>query len=243
MNRIDSFSFAKDGMHGWIIESRYRPLLANEVRGAPHSNYSSGGNHILSSFIKFTQDGGVSWKAQTIKPTWNSLDSITAIDSTHAIAYGIAGVYFLDGNQWKPAESVSDGENSTSSCLDAACGSGCRIPTTIQFVDSQTGWIANTNGYVGRSMDGGKTWSDISRDLWQGYVDHMYGVQVQFVDHYSGWGINGNGWLVTSQDGGTSWHIVNDNRWYAGMFFLDSKHGWAVSNDGIFKIAEDHRPN
>lgn len=238
MNLIASVAFAKDGRHGWIIENRYRPLLPDESPGGPHSSYSSDGNHILSSFIKFTEDGGVSWTTQAIDPTWNSLERITAIDSSHAIAYGIAGVYVLQGDEWVRAmseyERLSTGSYAQS--LEAACGSGCSIPTTIGFVDGREGWVANSNGYVGRSLDGGNTWADVSNGLWRGLEAHQYDVQVQFLNRHNGWGLAGDGRLVTSQNEGVSWQNISDSRTFTRFYFLDESHGWAVSKDGVFLI-------
>jgi photosystem II stability/assembly factor-like uncharacterized protein len=229
---LTGFAFLGDGRTGWIIENRYRQLIGDEVPGIPHTEYSSDGNQVLSSFIYHTEDGGLSWTQQTIKPTWNTLDGITAIEPRGAMAFGIAGIYFLKGNQWLPSKARG---NSGSDCLATGCGSGCDLATTISFVDERSGWIANTDGAVG-TFDGGRTWTDISNDLWQGYSDHMYDVQVQFYDENLGWGLNGNGHLLSTRDGGETWQILENSQEFNRIFLLGKKYGWAVSNDGVFRI-------
>lgn len=238
---LTGFAFLRDGATGWIIENRYRALREGEVPGSPHTEYSSDGNHVMSSFIYHTEDGGETWTPQSITPTWNALENITAIEPGGAVAFGIAGVYFLDGDEWKRAEGKVGGLGSD--CLMAGCGSGCWIPTTIGFVDERSGWIANSGGSVGRTFDGGRTWTDISYDIGQGFTDHMYDVQVQFYDENRGWGLNGNGHLITSRDGGESWQLLDNSQSFTRMFILDGQHGWAVSNEGVFSIPMEAQGN
>jgi photosystem II stability/assembly factor-like uncharacterized protein len=122
--------------------------------------------------------------------------------------------------------------------LDVAIGAPTDYPTSVYFVNAQVGWIVNSNGYVGKSVDGGRTWSDISRELdsTKDLSIRRWNMQVYFSDPATGWAIDGEGRLLQTEDGGVDWRIVDDKNRFSAFYFLDGQHGWAVTNYDLFRI-------
>jgi photosystem II stability/assembly factor-like uncharacterized protein len=69
----------------------------------------------------------------------------------------------------------------------------------VQFIDSQTGWIAGDNGTILKTTNGGTTWSPLTSGLSQ----DLYAVF--FINSSTGWVTGDGGKILKSTDGGSSW--------------------------------------
>lgn len=243
---LSGFAFLKDGKHGWITGERFRPRTSNErkIGELTHEKYSSDGKQVLRSFIYYTIDGGRTWTLQPVAGDsdrmYNARYNLEAIDNQHALATGMNGVFYLSNGRWEqvgPAEQIH-GADCVAECLDVAWGALATYATVTSFLNSEVGWLANTNGRLGKTSDGGKTWTDIF-DGFDNDTDDIgasrWGSKIYFVDSNRGWGLDGNGRLLSSADAGNSWSVVDGNS-FQELFILDSQNGWVVSNTGIFRI-------
>ena len=102
----------------------------------------------------------------------------------------------------------------------------------IWFTDSLNGWLAGgarevEGGMLGRTRDGGRTWtvrSDVLNRMGQGF---HFG-QIQFRDSLHGC-VVGGGLVLLTEDGGKTWRTVrHDTDAMSRLHFLDERDGWAL---------------
>jgi photosystem II stability/assembly factor-like uncharacterized protein len=239
---IINFKFLKDGKRGWVLGDEYRPITRKERKLGfyPYTRYASiDDKKVLASLIYYTDDGGHSWSRQHIVSNWYDLGDIYALDEKHAWAVGLAGVSYLQNGRWMPVKSdaVDDKGYPLVNSLDVAIGAPTDSPCSVYFINPRVGWIVNSNGYIGKSVDGGRTWSDVSSDTGGDEISmSRWGDEVYFTNSAEGWQLDRDGKLKTTTDGGVSWTKVEDNITFSDMFFLDAQHGWAVSKEGLYRI-------
>ena len=215
---------------------------------------------LVEDRLLWTKDGGTSW--QEITPQAKEQSQIL-------------GVFFLDPDSgWLVRRSISTDRGAMLSVLSTA-DSGLNWKenpildfdnedvmqlesASLDFVDSQTGWIAlkletSSNFSIGRllaTQDGGLTWQERTVPL---------GEPVQFLDGERGW-ITGGPLDQTfyTEDGGESWSLSesiprdqletqlvsplrDDSQLFDGelpagvvaLELLDNQNGWAVVQDGF----------
>lgn len=239
---ITNFKFLKDGKRGWVLGDEYRLVTRRERKLGfyTYTNYASiDDKKVLASLIYYTEDGGRSWSRQPIISNLYNLGEIYALDDRHVWAVGLAGVYYLRNGRWLPVESdvVDDKGNVLVNSLDVAIGAPTDSPCSIYFVNPRVGWILNSNGYIGKSLDGGRTWNDVSSDTGGDEISmSRWSAEVYFTNSAEGWQLDRDGKLKATTDGGVSWTKVEDNITFSDIFFLDSQHGWAVSKEGLYRI-------
>lgn len=239
---VFDFTFLKDGKRGWVLGDEYRPITRKEreLGWHPHTRYASiDDKKVLASLIYYTDDGGRSWSRQPIVSNWYDLGDIYALDDRHAWAVGLAGVSYLQNGRWMPvkSEALDDKGYPLVNSLDVAIGAPTDSPCFVYFVNPRVGWVVNSNGYIGKSVDGGRTWSDVSSDTGDDDISmSRWGAEVYFTNSAEGWQLDRDGKLKTTADGGVSWTKVEDNITFSDMFFLDAQHGLAVSKEGIYRI-------
>ena len=167
---------------------------------------------LASGRLLWTKNGGTSW--QEITPPSEGRTQIL-------------GVFFLDANHgWLVRRSVTTDQNTALSMLSTDDGGFTwqenSLPNvnleeamqvdsaTLDFVDSQTGWVvlklqSSSNFSFGRlfaTQDGGRTWQERSLPL---------GEPVTFLDPYRGWTAGGpkGDQIFHTEDGGFTWQIPN----------------------------------
>jgi photosystem II stability/assembly factor-like uncharacterized protein len=110
----------------------------------------------------------------------------------------------------------------------------------IAFTDAGHGWIAGggyniTGGLIGRTQDGGKTWTFTSnltdRDRMSVLALHMF-------DARRGIAATGSGAMLETMDGGENWtqdarHGHADS--LSSLFFLDERRGWAAGHGDVLR--------
>ena len=103
----------------------------------------------------------------------------------------------------------------------------------IWFTDALHGWIAGgsfeiTGGLIGRTSDGGRTWSFVSNLTAR---ERMSVQAVHFFDSDNGIAATDSGVMLSTEDAGETWSPV-DRQGHSGgissLFFLDERRGWAA---------------
>ncbi len=187
----------------------------------------------LGTVIK-TTDGGAKWSVQHhAGGTSNTLFNIHFIDPMNGWAAGGILLKTTDG-----------GESWTQVILDS------NYSNAVYFVDKDTGFAVGTDGYISRTIDGGKTWNTKKMDdyIGIGWLDIFDLWAITFTDKQTGWiigaGYYGNQ-IYKTTDCGRSWywneHIIMP-KVLSGLIdicFLDKNNGFIVGDMGVFLKTND----
>ncbi len=94
--------------------------------------------------------------------------------------------------------------------------------SSVDFIDSLTGWVVGGNGVILCTKNGGANWyeqqSGTNITLWD----------VDFIDNLKGWAVGYNGTILYTNDGGKKW-VTQNSRTSSRLLdvtFLDSQIGW-----------------
>jgi len=101
----------------------------------------------------------------------------------------------------------------------------------IFFVDNQTGFLCGDK-YLGKSVDGGLTWTKILPDSTSAGLVNLF-----FINANNGWVFGGNNSARTA-DGGTTWQKINKAGFLDGQFF-DANNGYLIGGpSGLYKTTD-----
>lgn len=233
-----TFKFLPDGKHGWIAGGSYRRLKKDE--GVANRYCSSDGKEGLFGAIFTTEDSGKTWRKQLLSGE-GGIDDIFFLDSEHAWAIGTPGAYYLTNGRWIDTETDERDKKGRLivGSLDVEIGAPTFSPSAVYFLNSNLGWLSNSNGYLAKTTDGGRTWQDIldlqdsqDKDWPILSLDRLY-----FSDSLHGWALDSEGALRRTSDGGLSWPKIDSDIEFTDIYFPpDSWYGWAVSKDGLYRI-------
>ncbi len=161
-----------------------------------------------------TTDGGDTWQPQTMEYTING---IAFVDADSGCVIGGAAVWkTTDGAQsWTRYEAVP---------LDISVWL-----TDIVFVDSLQGWISGSQGFLTKTTDGGRTWTEMSSGTTR-LLPEMY-----FADASHGWYVaRPPGTIAATTDGGINWEFQTSPTTLNlyDVHFSDEDVGWVVGDVG-----------
>ena len=172
---LRSFEFLKDGKVGWVGGGLYKHLREDE--GTANRFYAHDETHRgLFAAVFRTDDGGESWRRQPVCRSSGDISDFYFLNQDHGWAVALeAGDFYLNDGKWCQSGScdsdaredgddlagADDQENSAVRCEQIAIGAPTFCPVAVWFVDIRVGWLSNSNGYVGKSTDGGATWADL----------------------------------------------------------------------------------
>lgn len=104
----------------------------------------------------------------------------------------------------------------------------------VWFTDSLNGWISGgawdvAGGLLGRTRDGGRTWT-IRSNVLKGMHRGFYLRQIQFRDTLRGCVVSDSGLVLLTENGGTRWRRVHSMGYGAltGLQLLGEHDGWAL---------------
>jgi photosystem II stability/assembly factor-like uncharacterized protein len=178
---------------------------------------------IKSSTLYHTSDGGDTW--QDRKPEEiGGIGRVSFVTENQGFAITCCNVYSTQnsGTEWTELASV-------------------RWPFSIDFVDSQVGYVGNFTylssawddpAYIFKTTDGGNSWIEQTIPQTQIVWD------ISFIDAESGFAVTGAGPIYTN-NGGESWKSVRgwpDDRGISGFALLSSRDLFLLSPTGqIYK--------
>ena len=107
---------------------------------------------------------------------------------------------------------------------------------SVDFVDSNYGWVAGSAQRVFKTWDGGNTWV---RQKTGALSSTFY--SVCFLDSLSGFIGGTDGWVYRTADGGSAWQRLSPSSRFAifAMCFLDSLNGWIAGYAGNLAKTSD----
>ena len=227
MNTSDIYF--RDTMVGWVVGSRFQPLLKDEpmVNNAMSSDRKS----ILTGFIIQTSDGGTSWQLHDVGRRIGGFEQIV-LTKNLGVAFGNAGCVAKGdgGKRWIDIlEKFRDQD--TKEMPEA---------TSAFFVDEKKGWITLTGAEIISTQDGGKSWQIIYGPTEsQPNVNPDTLTEISFVDWRHGLALSrtlGGGKLFKTSDGGKTWaEIETDERFYAIAF--ENERGLLVSHKNLYFVS------
>lgn len=227
---IYSIEFFKDGKEGWAAGIVNRPPPKEYAAKVPRDDSYAAISH--------TTDGGTSWQRQVI-PNTRAILEVYFTDNHHGWARGWPGLFHFEANtkRWRMAGFNKGGCANRLLVETLSPRRGVDFePVAIQFLDLNEGWLVFKNGYIAKTADGGRTWCDLldPRDIWPDPIGSPYFWKIHFIDSITGWAIGYNA-VYETRNGGASWQVVANSD-FRDLFILDTHHGWAVSNEGVFSI-------
>ena len=185
--------------------------------------FLSVGDHVL-----YTTDGGSTWKDVTPPESETANGDIQAATGFFQDAQTAWVTYAINGGTPVPTQAVvwhtSDGAKSwqASQPLDLSGLSEIYVPSVLQFVAGQNGWllvhvgVGMMHDYVVlyRSSDSGATWTRILDPYNDGGIQSCSKNNMLFTDATHGWltgdcgGVKAGALLFNSTDAGSTWQEV-----------------------------------
>jgi len=185
---------------------------------------------IIGSQVLRTTDGGNSWEELEIgAEDWIFMD----------------GAFINEDTAWVIGW-IQTGEERGPVLLHTADGgrtwSRQKVPvseplTTVDFIDSQKGWLAGDEGIILHTDDGGDNWK-----IQRGPIDEFeIFTDIDFINAKEGWAVGWRGVILHTQDGGNTWIYQNSKTKsiLTEVKFVDSERGWIVGPTGFILFTKD----
>lgn len=172
-----------------------------------------------------TQDSGNTWNVQ-FKEDDYILKSVAFCDTMNGWAVGEYGFIYSTKNGGKSWEKQA-GQFEVNEYGDFK---GERTLFDVVAVDPTTAWVVGIDGYVARTIDGGRTWKQVNGNFPK---VHLFGI---CSDAGKKFFIVGKGVFVSSMDGGLTFREVSMNP--------TVKYGWLYSvrsmgDNGFVAVGSD----
>ncbi len=179
--------------------------------------------HILS-----TNDGGKNWKIQ-FKDLDYILKAISFCDAKNGWVVGEFGYIYRTrdgGETWEQQAGFSDLSEETGELI------GGTYLFDVIALDPLTVWAVGIEGYVAKTIDGGKTWQQV----------HVKGLKASFFsisfDRQNTFIIGGTGNCFSSIDGGKTWRTIEFKppikySWIYGIAWRKGSDFIAVGKEGV----------
>lgn len=176
--------------------------------------------------INYSENFGADWSLLP-NVTGNYLYKIAAIDNDRIVGVGYASsvIKTEDGGfSWKSGSIVAD--NYISQQLWG-----------INFVDSNVGWVAGTDGFIAKTTNGGNSWIIQGASMTNKWLKDIWAY-----DENNAWIVGNEGVILKSENGGDSWLIqgegVTSNDLY-GIDGLNQNQLAIVGNKNTFLYTSD----
>jgi len=219
----------------WLAGGLFHPQTKEELKfGVPNNVKDISGTQILENAIFHSDDGGETWKKQTLMPPFvGRILTLSFADEVHGLATGEITYFTLNGGKsWNRPRF-------TRSCVDSTLlGDEYRArPTATSILKSGSAWLGFSDGRILQSSDYGVSWCDLVLPGTIGFAGPgpRYFQKLQFLDARNGYGLGSDRFLYQSRDGGKSWQRTSDDLTFDSVFFINAEFGIAVSSQGIFR--------
>ncbi len=237
--QIRGFRFLRDGQTGWVFGGILRRAgpdedAPNNVTGMDESAL----RHVLQPAIARTSDGGSHWVRLPLpKPDGRILghrvQDLRFVDAHHGAAVTEYSAIYSDdgGDHWQAGHLYGAGCTKE---LPALYKLNAEI-RSLFLLDRQNGWLGLDDGSLYRTRNGGVGWCQVLPPH-QFVITHFQ--SLSFVTPSLGWGLDASGVLMETHDGGITWQEVPPvTRAFSQIFFLDKDHGWALSDEGLYRLS------
>jgi photosystem II stability/assembly factor-like uncharacterized protein len=229
---IIDFHWFNNGEEAWITGAVYFPVRPGGLDVPPTRYASFDGEAGLQGVIFHTTDAGATWD-QRFHSSWGYIGKLFFLDADHLWATGTAAMCRYSG-AWEDLDSAHRRFRRTPKCLENEIGFPSAEPVKLFFINGKTGWVTNSNGWIGRTSDGGITWIDIFR-VEQGDRP-VFLRDLCFRDANVGVGLDSSGKLLETLDGGARWKNIEPR---LEGFSLGSGAGgrvYLLASDGVYEI-------
>ncbi|MBI1803693.1 MAG: hypothetical protein HY033_12800 [Ignavibacteriae bacterium] len=165
--------------------------------------------------IRRTTDGGMTWISQASHSAF-ALYALTFTNKSNAFAVGDARIISShNGGEFWDAES-----------LDATNGA-----RGIFFTDTSSGWIAGLHGEIKRTVDGGATWSSLTR----GSRVNLNAISIPAQDQTYAIAVGDKGIVMRTTNAGAEWTTSSTPTTKAlrSVYFISSNAGIVVGDNGV----------
>jgi photosystem II stability/assembly factor-like uncharacterized protein len=233
------FKLLKNGKEAWAGGSVFHPIPQNgpDSDGPPTRYMSLDGKKGLRGAIFHTTDAGNTWHQQ-LCGDWGYISNLFLINAEDGWASGMAGTYYYKGDEWHAIGSQGSPKyRRLPRCLEAEAGFPSAEPIQLYFINNKYGWLSNSNGRLGKSSDGGRTWADAFLVMRNKEDDlPIFFRELFFTDRNNGLALDNRGFLHESIDGGANWDQIQTNVRILSIELLDNNSGYALGNNGFYKF-------
>lgn len=172
-----------------------------------------------------SEDMGLTWEL-LVDIFGHNLYSICAIDEGHTIAmgYNSALIETVDGGySWKSRYLVADNKIATQLW-------------GMNFVNSDTGWVVGTGGFIAKTEDAGETWHLQADGMTGEWLRKVF-----FVNDSTGWIVAAHGYVLKTEDAGETWteQLGLPNETLYSIFMLDENNGVIGGADNTLYYTTD----
>ena len=188
--------------------------------------------------ILYTEDGGKTWSIQ-FKDQDAIFKSVSFCDALNGWAAGEYGYIYHTSNGGRTWEKQAGSFGISEKTGDLE---GENFLFDVAAIDSQTAWAVGVDGYVIKTVNGGKTWQEVSTGAPKAQLfglgyDPKTGMIV----------IGGNGTLLASLDKGKSWKTAESDPpviydWIYAISRLGDGRFLLVGDSGMMYLNEGKTP-
>ncbi len=99
---------------------------------------------------------------------------------------------------------------------------------SINFINTNTGWVSGTTGIIRKTTNGGLNWVDRTT----GTTNTLFGIH--FVNEFTGWSAGSEGTILKSTNGGENWVIQASGVTVhlRSVYFVNTNTGWVAGDTG-----------
>lgn len=185
----------------------------------------------------YTRDSGNSW--EKINPFRTDPEKAVAVGESN---FWVLGTDDSDNSMW--ISKSTDGGRKWSAVRVA---DNC-LAEDLFFLDNEMGWLSCSQGRLFKTTDGGEHWNLIENRPSDFEIKSIY-----WLNSERGWlagytcknpvcsPMGGKAALFETSDSGNTWvksNFENTDPFYSQVYFSDSKTGWLVSRDTVYKSAD-----
>jgi photosystem II stability/assembly factor-like uncharacterized protein len=233
VNDLTSVGFALDGVNGWAVGTG--TVLSTSDGGVSWvKDPMVSGTFNSVSVVSATDAWAVtntrqiyryssgSWNLNTTLTGSGSLKGTHFVNATNGWAVGRVTngadrhVYYYNGTNWSAQ---------TNFC-DASVGAGTM--NDVYFLDASRGWTVGNSRWIGRTTDGGTTWSCVQ--VTGSFPSNWDWNAVHFVNASTGWAVGNSGKIYRTDNGGATW-VKQTSSITSHLFdvhFSDVNNGWVI---------------
>jgi photosystem II stability/assembly factor-like uncharacterized protein len=220
----------KDGGKSWV---KQKSPISYFLFGVQFVSPQKGWIVTERTTILYTEDGGENWQEQ-FKDQDFILKRVSFCDEQNGWAAGEFGfIYHTDngGKTWRKQAGEFKFSKETGEMV------GGNFLFDVLAIDPRAAWVVGIDGYVARTVDGGKTWQQVTNGIPK---SHLFGI---ISDKQGTLLIGGNATLIRSSDGGKAFKDAKIEPritygWIYGIiprneagFVAFGKEGWIYLSD------------